>query len=59
MEQFQRIKVLGKGSFGSAILVRRDAALFVMKVRAARGARNNTAPSSDSHGTLLPLLYWF
>ncbi|EDQ92067.1 uncharacterized protein MONBRDRAFT_14679, partial [Monosiga brevicollis MX1] len=31
MDSFQRVKVIGKGSFGAAVLVRRNTQLFVMK----------------------------
>lgn len=31
MESFQRVKVIGQGSFGAAVLVRRDGNLYVMK----------------------------
>lgn len=33
MDKYQKVKVLGKGSFGSAILIKRktDSALFVVK----------------------------
>lgn len=31
MDSFQRVKVIGQGSFGAAVLVRRDGNLYVMK----------------------------
>jgi glycerol-3-phosphate dehydrogenase len=33
MEEYRRVKVIGKGAFGAAVLVRNGNSLFVMKAR--------------------------